>query len=226
MRSVLSPNGTRLETVQLRDPTAPTGARAGFSADHRTLCPVLLNPLVGQRPYLTSDSFRAQSAALAIVETFRNHPQGPASLTDALNFGTKFGWRRPCLRCNRSEATWQSASFVPFGDGPYSYSRSPLAFAGADAPLPPKYKRPNTGKGQVGGYAARAFLCCVRSDGREALHAAEAPGECRRELPKDFPSNATLSQRGPLVKERRAKDPAAFPPPKPLRGQAASKSPR
>ena len=46
---------------------APAGARAGLSADLRTVYAVLHSEVIGQRPNLTSDSFRAQSVPPALA---------------------------------------------------------------------------------------------------------------------------------------------------------------
>ena len=54
--------------------TAPTRARAGLSADFRTQCAVLHSEVVGQNLNLTSDSFRAQSAAWAVAAGSRFVP--------------------------------------------------------------------------------------------------------------------------------------------------------
>ena len=52
----------------------PAGARAEPSANFRTLYPVLHSEVIGQNPNLTSDSFRAQSAAREVAATLCNHP--------------------------------------------------------------------------------------------------------------------------------------------------------
>ena len=52
----------------------PAGARAEPSANFRTLYPLLHSEVIGQNPNLTSDSFRAQSAAQEVAATLCNHP--------------------------------------------------------------------------------------------------------------------------------------------------------
>ena len=53
---------------------APARARAGLSSDFRTLYAVLHSEVIGQRPNLTSFSFRAQSAARVVAAALCNHP--------------------------------------------------------------------------------------------------------------------------------------------------------
>ena len=52
----------------------PAGARAGLCLNFRTFCAVLHSDIIGQRPNLTSSSFRAQSAARVVVAALCNHP--------------------------------------------------------------------------------------------------------------------------------------------------------
>ena len=111
---------------------APTGARAEYPSDFRTQYAVLHSSVIGQRPNLTSSSFRAfcfakrclggrgglplfdglcadsrpSLAAAGADASLRagwlgwliGLSVGADDLTDAPNFGTKFGWRRPCPR--------------------------------------------------------------------------------------------------------------------------------
>ena len=77
---------------------ASAGTRAGLSLDFRTQYAVLNKEVIGQNPNLTSDSFRAQSAAPGSRSGLPFRSVGADDLTDAPNFGTKFGRRRPCPR--------------------------------------------------------------------------------------------------------------------------------
>ena len=77
---------------------ASAGTRAGLSLDFRTQYAVLNKEVIGQNPNLTSDSFRAQSAAPGSRSGLPFRSVGADDLTDAPNFGTEFGRRRPCPR--------------------------------------------------------------------------------------------------------------------------------